>query len=168
MKRWFSILEICLVHIIIALTIPTLFIGCGQPPAGALFSDRPRIELPPEVPKVPEGPPVGTQDEILRRKIIITYTVYNDDPDITPGTPLVQEIFSKNFYELYFHIVNEINTVPGARFTLTDGFIIYYVGDLVQMVLYLQVCWGALEDIQPHAQPLATYLLNVVNYPPAP
>jgi hypothetical protein len=130
LKRWFPVREICVVHSIIVLTIPALFIGCG-PPVGALFDDRPlKIQLQ----EVAEVPVESTEDTILQRKV----QFYFQGPIVLRQEGIVQ------FYEVFDGMIQWAGYE--WEFSLTAGGSPLFEGNLEQMAYYLRVNWGNLES----------------------
>jgi hypothetical protein len=133
MKRWFPVREICVVHSIIVLTIPALFIGCG-PPVGALFDDTPlKIQLQ-EVAEVPVEITEITQDTILKRKVLFYFN----------GGFLPSGGDALNFAEVFDEMIQ--GSAYGDVFSLTAGGPPLFEGNAEQMAYYLRSNWGNLES----------------------
>jgi hypothetical protein len=133
MKRRFSSLEICLLHIIVALTIPTLFIGCG-PPVGALFDDTSKVQLPEVI--------EDTKDSILRQVIGINYDV-DGDGHIRSDYDDIEGLYT-DFYDLYYRLIHD--HPPGTMFKFYFGGMSQYSspfeGNLERLMAYLRVNWN--------------------------
>jgi hypothetical protein len=144
LKRWFPVREICVVHSIIVLTIPALFIGCGAP-VGALFDDTStKTHLPPEVVEIPVEIPVeilveDPQHTILQGVIQIRY----DYPDLAdPYNSGVRQsgISHWNYYELNELLIR----YSGYTFSFGDGVMILCEGSLTGLGNFLLTNW---EDL---------------------
>jgi hypothetical protein len=134
LKRWFPVREICVVHSVIVLTIPALFIGCGAP-VGALFDDtlKTKTSLPPEVVEIPVE---DTQDTILKQKNYISVYYPN------PADPYNQHNRQDVGVDISFYELNEmLFQYPSYTFCLTDGRSVFFEGDLAGMGHYLLANW---------------------------
>jgi hypothetical protein len=134
MKRRFSSLEICLLHIIVALIIPTLFIGCG-PPVGALFDDTSKVQLPSESEVITID---TTLDEMLQRELSFHYVSIGG-----MGRPPADKQLYVDYVQLCFLLIQEVFLQP-ITFRLTDNANFLYEGDIDQIMTYLQISWGQL------------------------
>jgi hypothetical protein len=140
LKRWFPVREICLLHSIIVLAIPALFIGCG-PPAGALFDDSLKSQLPSEVEIVVKE----AEEDILEKGLLFYYDVNRDGYTNTDfDSPDVEYIYM-DFYALYNMLLD--HSQPGDTIRLSEGSVgglhtTQCEGSLEQVIRFLQLYWG--------------------------